>query len=57
MTRKNKMTVEEFKEEMTKLVAGQKFVVEKTKQEVLKKVGRSLVSDQAAKAFQYSGDL
>ena len=57
MTRKNKMTVEEFKEEMTKLVAGQKSVVEKTKQEVLKKVGRSLVSDQAAKAFQYSGDL
>ena len=57
MTRKNKMTVEEFKEEMTKLVAGQKFVVEKTKQEVLKKVGLSLVSDQAAKAFQYSGDL
>ena len=57
MRRKNKITVEEFKTEMNNLVTVEKFVVEKTKQEVLKKVGRSLVSDQAAKAFQYSGDL
>lgn len=57
MRRKSKMTVEEYREEMNKLITEEKFVVEKTKQEVLKKVGRSLVSDQAAKAFQYSGDL
>ena len=57
MRRKSKMTVEEYREEMNKLITEEKFAVEKTKQEVLKKVGRSLVSDQAAKAFQYSGDL
>ena len=57
MSRKNKMTAEEFVEEMNELTTGARIAVEKTKQEVLKKVGRSLVSDQAAKAFQYSGDL
>ena len=57
MSKKNKMTVEEFVEEMNKLTTGARIAVEQTKQEVLKKVGRSLVSDQAAKAFQYSGDL
>ena len=57
MRRKNKITVEEFKVEMNELTAGAKATVEKTKQEVLKKVGRSLVSDRAAKAFQYGGDL
>lgn len=57
MSKKNKMTVEEFVEEMNKLTTGARITVEQTKQEVLKKVGRSLVSDQAAKAFQYSGDL
>lgn len=57
MSRKNKMTVEEFVEEMNELTIGAQIAVEQTKQEVLKKVGRSLVSDQVAKAFQYSGDL
>ena len=57
MSKKNKMTVEEFVEEMNKLTTGARIAVEQTKQEVLKKVGRSLVSDQVAKAFQYSGDL
>ena len=57
MSRKNKMTAEEFVEEMNELTTGARIAVEKTKQEVLKKVGRSLVSDQVAKAFQYSGDL
>ena len=57
MSRKNKMTVEEFVEEMNELTTGARIAVEKTKQEVLKKVGDSLVSDQVAKAFQYSGDL
>ena len=57
MSRKNKMTVEEFVEEMNELTTGARIAVEKTKQEVLKKVGHSLVSDQVAKAFQYSGDL
>lgn len=57
MNKKDKMTVEEFVEEMNKLTTGARIAVEQTKQEVLKKVGRSLVSDQAAKAFQYSGDL
>ena len=57
MSRKNKMTAEEFVEEMNELTTGARIAVEKTKQEVLKKVGHSLVSDQVAKAFQYSGDL
>ena len=57
MSRKNKMTAEEFVEEMNELTTGARIAVEQTKQEVLKKVGRSLVSDQVAKAFQYSGDL
>ena len=57
MSRKNKMTVDAFVEEMTELTIGAQIAVEQTKQEVLKKVGRSLVSDQVAKAFQYSGDL
>ena len=57
MSRKNKMTAEEFVEEMNELTIGAQIAVEQTKQEVLKKVGRSLVSDQVAKAFQYSGDL
>ena len=57
MSRKSKMTVEEFVEEMNELTIGAQIAVEQTKQEVLKKVGRSLVSDQVAKAFQYSGDL
>ena len=57
MSKKNKMTVEEFVEEMNELTTGARIAVEKTKQEVLKKVGHSLVSDQVAKAFQYSGDL
>ena len=51
------MTAEEFVEEMNELTTGARIAVEKTKQEVLKKVGHSLVSDQVAKAFQYSGDL
>ena len=57
MRRKSKMTAEEFKEEMSNLIIGEKLAVEKTKEEVLKKVGHSLVSNQTAKAFQYSGDL
>ena len=51
MSRKNKMTAEEFVEEMNELTTGARIAVEKTK------VGHSLVSDQVAKAFQYSGDL
>ena len=40
MSRKNKMTVEEFVEEMNELTIGAQIAVEQTKQEVLKKVGR-----------------